>query len=136
MREVLSILNVITDEVSVFFVSDPFICRLHDRFFQDPSTTDTISLPLDQYDVYGDDHHILGEVFINPAAAEDFLKRQGHPINSLSLYEELTRYLIHTLLHLCGYDDINLEDRKKMKRKENQLLCTLKKRDLLIMPKT
>jgi probable rRNA maturation factor len=35
---------------------------------------------------------------------------------------ELTRYIIHGLLHLCGHDDLKPGARRKMKREENRLL--------------
>ena len=35
---------------------------------------------------------------------------------------ELTRYVIHGLLHLCGHDDLSAGPRRVMKREENRLL--------------
>ena len=35
---------------------------------------------------------------------------------------ELVRYLIHGVLHLCGYDDQRPADRRRMKREEDRLL--------------
>jgi probable rRNA maturation factor len=32
--------------------------------------------------------------------------------------DELVLYMIHGLLHLCGYDDIDPQDRKVMRKKE------------------
>lgn len=39
-----------------------------------------------------------------------------------SWQDELVRYVIHGLLHLCGHDDLKLAARRKMKREENRLL--------------
>ncbi|HWC60478.1 MAG TPA: rRNA maturation RNase YbeY, partial [Verrucomicrobiae bacterium] len=39
-----------------------------------------------------------------------------------SWQSELTRYVIHGVLHLRGFDDIRAADRRKMKREENRLL--------------
>lgn len=41
---------------------------------------------------------------------------------------ELVRYLVHGILHLQGYDDVNSTVRKKMKREENRLLKELSRR--------
>ena len=41
---------------------------------------------------------------------------------------ELTRYVIHGLLHLCGHDDLKPAARRKMKREENRLLRVVAKR--------
>lgn len=40
-------------------------------------------------------------------------------------YEELVRYLIHGVLHLCGYDDRTATARRQMKRVENRLVRLL-----------
>jgi rRNA maturation RNase YbeY len=41
---------------------------------------------------------------------------------------ELVRYLIHGVLHLCGYDDERSAARLRMKRAENRLLRELSRR--------
>ena len=41
---------------------------------------------------------------------------------------EVVRYLTHGVLHLLGYDDLELELRRKMKREENRLVRQLAKR--------
>lgn len=39
---------------------------------------------------------------------------------------EVLRYLVHGLLHLCGYDDLEPATRQVMKRHENRLVKRLK----------
>ncbi|MEY4387472.1 MAG: hypothetical protein RLY20_2755 [Verrucomicrobiota bacterium] len=41
---------------------------------------------------------------------------------------EVVRYVVHSLLHLCGYDDLKPADRREMKRHENRLVRTLSRR--------
>jgi probable rRNA maturation factor len=41
---------------------------------------------------------------------------------------ELTRYLVHGLLHLQGYDDLRASDRRRMKQREGRLLRVLSRR--------
>jgi probable rRNA maturation factor len=38
---------------------------------------------------------------------------------------ETVRYLVHALLHLCGYDDLQPAARREMKRHENRLVGRL-----------
>ena len=38
---------------------------------------------------------------------------------------EVVRYIIHGLLHLCGYDDHRADARRKMKQQENRLVRRL-----------
>jgi probable rRNA maturation factor len=45
---------------------------------------------------------------------------RGHDVHA-----ELTLYVIHGLLHLCGYDDHSERDRKKMRERERHYLREL-----------
>jgi len=38
---------------------------------------------------------------------------------------EVVRYLVHSLLHLCGHDDLHAAARREMKRVENRLVARL-----------
>ena len=42
-------------------------------------------------------------------------------------FDETTLYIVHGLLHLLGYDDLNEEDRKKMRKAEARHMRQLKK---------
>lgn len=39
--------------------------------------------------------------------------------------DELVLYLVHGLLHLCGYDDLTRGEQKLMRRRETEVLATL-----------
>jgi probable rRNA maturation factor len=39
--------------------------------------------------------------------------------------KEVVRYIVHGMLHLCGYDDRRASERRRMKRKENKILGRL-----------
>lgn len=121
----LSHLKVKCDEVSFHFVTTRKICKLHADFFNDPTTTDCITFPIDPNQTPG--YRILGEVFICPATAINYCNE-----NSGDPYEETTLYLVHGLLHLLGYDDIDPIDRRKMKRKERACMALIKKHNLLL----
>ena len=58
-----------------------------------------------------------GEVFISVADAV----KQAREFKT-TWQAELARYVIHGLLHLCGYDDLQPAQRRVMKREENRLL--------------
>ena len=42
-------------------------------------------------------------------------------------WDELTLYIIHGLLHLMGYDDLNPKDKRKMRRAEAKHMHKIKK---------
>jgi len=119
------------DEASVHFVGKKKICALHAQYFDDPSTTDCISFPIDPPDTCG--YRVLGEVFVCPLTAFEYLKKHGKPQSEL--YEEITLYVVHGLLHLLGYDDIDLEDQKVMRKKEEFYMKKLKAKNLLLKEK-
>ena len=71
----------------VILISDRRMSELHRRFMQIEESTDVITF-----------QH--GEVFISVETA----RRQARAFRT-SLNKELHLYLVHGLLHLCGYDD-------------------------------
>lgn len=109
------------DEVNIYFVDTQVISQLHKDFFNDPSPTDCITFPID--DTIGlIPYRLLGEVFVCPATALAYAgKYRKDPL------EETTLYIVHGLLHLIGYDDIDNDDRKEMKKAEARHMRQLKK---------
>ena len=82
--------------LSVAFVGDREIARLHADFLDDPSVTDVITFP-------GEPHPaepFAGEICINVDQARRAAREHGH-----SLAGELRLYLVHGWLHLAGLDD-------------------------------
>lgn len=114
------------DEVSIYFVSTKKICQLHEEFFGDPKTTDCISFPMDGET---EEYRVLGEVFVCPETAIAYGLEHG-----MDPYEELTLYIIHGLLHLMEYDDIQSEDRQKIRKAENRHRNKIKKLNYRLKP--
>lgn len=114
------------DEVAVYFVDTAAICELHEQFFQDASPTDCISFPMDE-ESHGLSYRILGDVFVCPETAISYANR-----HQLDAYEETTLYIVHGLLHLMGYDDLQKEDRRRMRRAETRHMRKLKNSLLLL----
>lgn len=107
------------DEAAIHFVGTKKICSLHEIYFDDPSVTDCISFPIDNQ--AGDPYSILGEVFVCPETACSYIKNHGG-----ILYEEITLYVVHGLLHLLGYDDIDEADCQIMREREHFHMKNLK----------
>ncbi len=118
--------KVFCDEVIFHFVSKSHIAQLHRQFFQDPSVTDCITFPLDTSGESG--YKVLGEAFICPAAAIEYVRE--HKLQSP--YEELTLYIVHCILHLLGYDDIEKKEKQKMQREEKRILTALQHHGLIL----
>lgn len=122
--EILEFEQVECEEVSLHLVTKERISDLHLQFFNDPAPTDCISFPLDDE---GTPNRILGEVFVCPSIAKEYaVRHRGDP------YTETTLYLIHGLLHLCGYDDLDPASKKEMRAAEKRHLAHLRKKNLLL----
>lgn len=99
-------------ELSVVFLEDAAIARVHGDFMADPTATDVITFPADPK------MEAAGEILISVdharARADEW---------SLPFSQELTLYLIHGWLHLAGYDDRNETDRAQMREAEKTALA-------------
>lgn len=107
-------------ELSIAFVEKDYIAQLHDQFMGDPSPTDVITFPGDP------DIDQAGEIIVCPEVAREFSASQN-----LDFSDELALYLIHGYLHLCGFDDIEEEDRAQMRIAEQQALEIARQANLL-----
>lgn len=118
---VLSLEKVSCNELGVHFVEKEEICRLHQNFFDDPTPTDCISLPIDPPKGANEDSYcVLGDLFICPEVALEYANR-----HQCDPYQELTLYLVHGLLHLIGYDDMDEKNREVMRQAEGRHLKNL-----------
>ncbi|KIC74202.1 putative rRNA maturation factor [Neochlamydia sp. EPS4] len=129
---VIKLENQSCDELSIYFVTPLVISQLHQQYFNDPSTTDCISFPMDTNN-QGEEpekYRILGEIFVCPQTAFEYAKKHsGDP------YEECTLYIVHGLLHLMGYEDTERKKKLIMRKAEKKHMVNLKKLNLLLLPK-
>ncbi len=103
-------------EISLAFLTDLALARLHDDFLNDPAPTDVITFPGGPADDFA------GEICVSvDRAAEEAAKRQ-HPFAL-----ELTLYLVHGWLHLAGLDDLTPAGRRQMRQGERRLLAAVMK---------
>jgi probable rRNA maturation factor len=105
VSSILSLFKSTPEEVSIYFVSKKKISDLHAQFFQDPTPTDCISFPIDK------EH--LGEIFVCPKVAIEYAQKKN-----LNPHRELALYVVHGLLHLLGFDDLEPKQRRIMRKKE------------------
>jgi len=101
-------------ELSVVFVDDPEIARIHGDFMDDPTPTDVITFPADE------EMESAGEIIVSIDHAATRAKELGE-----SFSHELSLYLIHGWLHLAGYDDRTETDRASMRQAEKAAMSLL-----------
>jgi probable rRNA maturation factor len=111
-----------TYELAVHLVSARKIVELNEHFLRHHGSTDVITF--DYSDGYEgaakEPAELRGEIFIS---VDDAMK-QAREFRT-TWQQELVRYLVHGVLHLHGYDDLEAGKRKVMKREENRLLKRL-----------
>lgn len=125
VRTVLNRYGVRADAMYLHFVSTQRICQLHADYFNDPSVTDCITFPLEKPPEGV--KYLLGDLFICPETALKYAKRR-----SIDPYKELSLYIVHGLLHIIGFDDIDPKDRLQMRRAERECLMILESRGLIL----
>jgi len=115
-------LRLQSTELSVLLVNSRRMKTLNTRYRGIPKDTDVLSFPLqDQGPHYGP--VILGDIVISVPKA----LKQAQEFK-VPFYDELLRLLVHGLLHLLGYDhEVNSYQKRKMEKKEQDILNALKK---------
>lgn len=109
VQTVLAGEGVADAEISLAFVDDASIARVHKRFLGDPSPTDVITFPLSP----PGQTPLLAELVVSAETA-----RRSAAKHAGGLPAEIALYVVHGLLHLCGFDDHHPADRRKMRRRE------------------
>lgn len=126
----LELENLSCDYLCIQFLSDSTMRRYHLKYFNDGSSTDCMSFPMDMEEekmkgnTTSTPQH-LGEILVCPKTAIRYLKSTKSEKNSL--YEEIALYVIHGMLHLMGYDDITEKQRRLMRKKEKEAFAILQK---------
>ena len=106
--------NVNQALVNIVLVGDKLIIALNKEYLKKDTTTDVISFILENDSKKGG---LEGEVYANL----EQIQRQAKDYN-VTWQNELFRVIIHGVLHLVGYDDQTLEDKKQMTDKEDHYL--------------
>jgi probable rRNA maturation factor len=108
-------------EISLAFVDNPTIHRLNQRYLQHDEPTDVLSFPLSE----PNSKRLAGELVIGAEVAQAQASLRGHEIHA-----ELALYVIHGLLHLCGYDDKTEAGANEMRKRERHYLQKLELPDI------
>lgn len=120
VRAVIAFEGQKCDEVGIHLVTAKEIAALHEHYFGDPAITDCVSFPIShQVGAY----RLLGDVFVCPLVAIEYVQKKGG-----DPYEELSLYIVHGLLHLMGYDDMESKDRAEMRAAEKRHLKHLREK--------
>jgi probable rRNA maturation factor len=100
-------------ELSIALVDNPTIHRLNKQYLDHDEPTDVLSFPYSAASA----KKLEGELVIGVEVAREQAAERGHDVQA-----ELALYVIHGLLHLCGYDDKSTSDERAMRERERHYL--------------
>jgi probable rRNA maturation factor len=125
VRTVLQGEKVLDAEISLAFVDNPTIHRLNQRYLQHDEPTDILTFPLSEPGA----RKLAGELVIGVEVGQAQALNRGHDIMT-----ELALYVIHGLLHLCGYDDHTDADIAAIRQRERHYLLQVGLPDITETP--
>lgn len=127
VQRTLALEEVRAAEISVAVIDNDEIQELNRQFLEHDYATDVLSFLLECDGELADDSTtaaplgrgktLSGEVIISAEMAADRAEEFGWEAD-----KELLLYLVHGLLHLCGYDDHTDEQRALMRSRERAVL--------------
>jgi probable rRNA maturation factor len=107
-------------ELSLVFLTDDALARIHADFMDDPTPTDVITFEGDQA------AGLAGEICVSADTAAAYVRASGGDFAA-----ELTLYLVHGWLHLAGYDDLWPDRKRRMRAAEKRALRVLTEHDAI-----
>jgi probable rRNA maturation factor len=108
-------------ELNMLFVDDEEMTELHIKWMNEGGTTDVLSFPMDMPESK-EQAVTLGDIVISPRVAADQAKSDGH-----SVEHEIFILAIHGLLHILGYDHVELADEVIMFELQESIVATWKR---------
>ncbi|MGN0372270.1 MAG: rRNA maturation RNase YbeY [Enterocloster sp.] len=122
-------------EVNVILTDNESIRAINREYRQIDAPTDVLSFPLVDYEIPSDFDHVedsvedyfnpetgelmLGDIVISVDKVEEQAEKYGH-----SQTRELAFLVAHSMLHLCGYDHMEDEERLNMEERQREILNT------------
>lgn len=119
-------------DVNVYLVDNEAIKEINKEYRKIDKETDVLSFPMidfrerGNYEVFEEDfdpetnHVLLGEIVLSLEKAFEQSKEYEHPF-----IREVAFLIVHSVLHLLGYDHEVEDERKAMRQKEEEILHSL-----------
>ena len=101
-------------DISIVFCSDNYILSVNMKYLQHDYFTDIITFD------YCEGNLLSGDLLISIDSV-----RENALFYGVEFPDELSRVIVHGLLHLIGYDDHSDEEKKVMREKEDYYLNIL-----------
>ena len=108
VKETIAKEGKISKDINFIFCDDRFLNEKNKAYLGHDSFTDIITFD------YSDRDLISGDIFISIDRV-----RENAPINNAPFENELSRVIIHGILHLLGYKDKGKKEKEIMREKED-----------------
>lgn len=119
-ERVLAREGIETASLSIAYVDDAGMQAINREYLGHDYPTDVISFLLDE-SINGDLRSLSGELVVGLEYGRRMAARHGWRPD-----DELLLYVVHGLLHLCGYDDLTDEARPVMRMRESEWIREFK----------
>jgi probable rRNA maturation factor len=111
IRRVISSENKVVGNINYIFTSDKFLFGINKKYLNHSTYTDIITFNYNQNNI------LNGDIYISV----DRVKENAE-VYSDNFDKELSRVLVHGVLHLVGYDDVSDSLKEVMRQKEDLYL--------------
>jgi len=117
-------------ELSLVFLTDPALAKIHGDFMGDPTATDVITFAGDA------EAGLAGEICVSADTAARYVglvegpspagrRLAGTRALQAAFSAELTLYVVHGWLHLAGHDDLQPAKKRRMRAAEKRAMALL-----------
>ena len=125
-------------EISIVISNNKFIQKMNKEFRNIDKATDVLSFPFNEFtpgnyevdlnDAQGKQKTIpLGDIIISAEKVHSQAAEYGH-----SSFREAAYLVVHSVLHLLGYDHVDeAENKKLMRSREKEIMEYLTKKDVV-----
>jgi len=103
--------NKFVGNITFIFCDDEYLSDINNKYLNSNYLTDIITFS------YNEDQMISGDIMISIERVKENAK-----IYKTFFLNELSRVMIHGILHLCGYKDKSEKEKTNMQEKENYYL--------------
>lgn len=107
--------KVVAGDINFIFVNDEILFKINRKYLKVNTLTDIVSFSFSE-----DESVISGDIYISIQRVKENSKQFKE-----SFTRELHRVIIHGVLHLAGYEDRTEDEKKIMRRKEEECLKIL-----------
>jgi probable rRNA maturation factor len=116
VRRAVAAIRAEAAEITVLVVDDRRIAAVHDRWMGIAGPTDVITFDLSGAGFPG----LAGDLAVSAETARRMARELGWQAR-----HELAYYVIHGLLHLAGEDDGTPGERRRMRRREREVMAAV-----------